>query len=152
MTTRYISRCALVNKVRVWQNGSDHMRGGALEAVRRFRRQLGLTQQELANKAGVSQYTITEIETGRREARPSTLRKLADALDVEVADFFRESEAPKDVVVDMAHAEIKAEAPPAKVTVGVPVGLYLRILEAVRGNRELNPDELRQAEEVLEHV
>jgi transcriptional regulator with XRE-family HTH domain len=66
-----------------------------LEELKRVRRSKGLTQQDLAELAGVSQYTITEIETGRREARPSTLRKLAKALDVEVADLFRESEAPK---------------------------------------------------------
>ncbi len=66
-----------------------------MEELKRLRRSKGLTQQELANHSGVSQYTITEVETGRREPRPSTLRKLAKALDVEVADFFREPEAPK---------------------------------------------------------
>ncbi|MDQ3923304.1 MAG: hypothetical protein M3309_05180, partial [Actinomycetota bacterium] len=34
-------------------------------------------------------------ESGRHQARPSTLRKLADALGVEVEDLFREPEAPK---------------------------------------------------------
>jgi transcriptional regulator with XRE-family HTH domain len=123
-----------------------------VEALRNLRRSKGLSQKDLAVASGVGQDTISGIESGRHEPRPSTLRKLANALDVEVADFFGESEDPKDVVVGMGLAEIKTEAPPLKVTVGVPVGLYLRILEAVRGNRELNPDELRQAEEVLEQV
>lgn len=59
-----------------------------MEELRRIRKYKGLSQVDLAALSGVSQYTITEIETGRREPRPSTLRKLADALDVEVADFF----------------------------------------------------------------
>jgi len=55
----------------------------------------GLTQVELAKLSGVSAFTITEIETGQREPRASTLRKLAAALGVEVADFFREPSSPK---------------------------------------------------------
>ncbi len=66
-----------------------------MEELKRVRRLRGMSQLDLAARSGVSQYTITEIETGRREPRPSTLRKLAKALDVEVADFFREPEAPK---------------------------------------------------------
>lgn len=66
-----------------------------MEELRRIRKLRGLSQVDLAALSGVSQYTITEVETGRREPRPSTLRKLAEALDVEVADFFREPETPK---------------------------------------------------------
>jgi transcriptional regulator with XRE-family HTH domain len=65
-----------------------------LDEVRRLRKLKGLTQVELAELAGVSAYTITEIETGHREPRPSTLRKLAGALDADVADFFPRAPAP----------------------------------------------------------
>jgi transcriptional regulator with XRE-family HTH domain len=116
--------------------------------LRELREEAVLTVRELSALSGVSEDTITKIENGHRKARPGTVRKLAKALGVEP----RELAAPKAVVVGMGHAEVKASALPARVTVGVPVGLYLRILEAVRGNRELNADELRQAEEVLEHV
>lgn len=63
-------------------------KGGVLDEVRRLRKLKGLTQVELAELAGVSAYTITEIETGHREPRASTLRKLAGALDADVGDFF----------------------------------------------------------------
>jgi transcriptional regulator with XRE-family HTH domain len=119
-----------------------------MSRLRELREEAVLTVRELSTLSGVSEDTITKIENGHRKARPSTVRKLAKVLSVEP----QELTTPKDVVVGMGLAEIKAEAPPAKVAVGVPVGLYLRILEAVRGNRELNPDELRQAEEVLEQV
>ena len=66
-----------------------------MEALRRRRRRKGLSQKDLANASGVGQDTISGIESGRHEPRPSTLRKLADALNVEVADLFREPEAPK---------------------------------------------------------
>jgi transcriptional regulator with XRE-family HTH domain len=61
-----------------------------MESVRRMRREKGLSQQELADLAGVGQDSISAIETGKHEPHPRTLRKLAEVLDVEVADFFRE--------------------------------------------------------------
>lgn len=66
-----------------------------MEALKEMRRRKGWSQKDLARESGVGQDTISGIESGRYEARPSTLRKLADALDIEVADLFREPEAPK---------------------------------------------------------
>jgi transcriptional regulator with XRE-family HTH domain len=55
----------------------------------------GMNQVDLAKASGVAQNTISEIELGKREARPATLRKLAKALDVEIAHFFEEADRPK---------------------------------------------------------
>jgi transcriptional regulator with XRE-family HTH domain len=67
-----------------------------LEAIKRIRTMRGMNQVDLARASGVAQNTISEIETGRREARPATLGKLAKALEVEIADFFEESDvSPK---------------------------------------------------------
>lgn len=49
-----------------------------------------MTQEELAEASGVSRSTISRLETAARAPRPSTVRKLADALGVEpeyLADF-----------------------------------------------------------------
>jgi transcriptional regulator with XRE-family HTH domain len=67
-----------------------------VDAVKDIRRRKGWSQKDLAEESGVGQDTISGIESGRHEPRPSTLRKLADALDVEVADFFREPAVPLD--------------------------------------------------------
>jgi len=40
--------------------------------------------------SGVAANTINQIELGHRKARPSTLRKLAKALDVDVRELFEE--------------------------------------------------------------
>jgi transcriptional regulator with XRE-family HTH domain len=61
-----------------------------LETVKRIRTMRGMNQVDLAKASGVSQNTISEIETGRREARPATLGKLAKGLGVDIADFFGE--------------------------------------------------------------
>jgi transcriptional regulator with XRE-family HTH domain len=65
-----------------------------VETLREFRRQKGWSQKDLAEASGIGQDTISGIERGQHEPRPSTLRKLAEALDVEVADFFREPAVP----------------------------------------------------------
>jgi transcriptional regulator with XRE-family HTH domain len=58
-----------------------------LEALRRIRTIRGINQVDLAKASGVAQNTISEIELGKREARLGTLKKLADALGVEVRDL-----------------------------------------------------------------
>ncbi len=56
----------------------------------------GMSQADLSEKAGVSEFTISELEAGKRpNPRPSTLRKLARALDVEVTDLLGGPELPK---------------------------------------------------------
>jgi predicted RNase H-like HicB family nuclease/DNA-binding Xre family transcriptional regulator len=62
-----------------------------MHGLEMWRRNRGLSQRGLAKLSGVSPATIYELETGRRpEPRPSTLRKLAHALGVEVAELLQE--------------------------------------------------------------
>jgi transcriptional regulator with XRE-family HTH domain len=65
-----------------------------LERLRFTRERLGYSQQDLANKSSVSQHTISEIELGRRKPQGRTLRKLATALGVEVADLYEGADHP----------------------------------------------------------
>lgn len=69
---------------------SNHRRSGAL---REFRRRVALTQQELADRAGLSVGALRDLEQGRVTApRPDTLRRLAAGLrlsNVESAEFVR---------------------------------------------------------------
>ena len=51
--------------------------------LRELRDRAALSQEDLAKKAGVSRGTIADLETGKRPARPSTRRKLAEALGVQ---------------------------------------------------------------------
>jgi transcriptional regulator with XRE-family HTH domain len=52
-----------------------------------LRAKQGLTQRELAKRAKVTHVTISRIETGVYDPRLSTLRRLAKALKVKVADL-----------------------------------------------------------------
>lgn len=68
--------------------------GLKLPKSRAWREAKGLTRQELAEAAGLSSQTLAGYESGR-EARPNNARKLAAALDVEVAELMEESQLPK---------------------------------------------------------
>jgi transcriptional regulator with XRE-family HTH domain len=85
-----------------------HMVG---ERLAELREQKALTLRDLEEVSGVGADAISKIENGHRKPRPSTLRKLARALGVEVEDFFREPAVPL--------AEAPREAGPAVVAVGV---------------------------------
>jgi transcriptional regulator with XRE-family HTH domain len=41
-----------------------------------------MSQEELAERSGVARDTISKLETGRRGAYPSTIRKLAAGLEI----------------------------------------------------------------------
>ena len=52
------------------------------ERLRRIRQERALSLRELGERSGVSFDSIHKLETGRREAQPRTVRKLAEALGV----------------------------------------------------------------------
>ena len=50
----------------------------------RRRKELGLTQEALANKSGVNRVTIAKLESYQRLASTEIILKLLDALDMEI--------------------------------------------------------------------
>jgi transcriptional regulator with XRE-family HTH domain len=52
-----------------------------------------LTQQELAERAGISSNALNRIELNKAEPHMSTLRKLARALDVDPTELVGENHA-----------------------------------------------------------
>jgi transcriptional regulator with XRE-family HTH domain len=55
--------------------------------LREMRLDQGLSQQELAERAGTTREAISMMENGRRAPYPRTMRRLAGALGVSVADL-----------------------------------------------------------------
>jgi transcriptional regulator with XRE-family HTH domain len=60
-----------------------------VQKLRELRQRRVLTLRELEEESGVSYNTIWRIENGHREARPSTIRKLAAALKVEPEELVK---------------------------------------------------------------
>ncbi|MDP9481008.1 MAG: helix-turn-helix domain-containing protein [Actinomycetota bacterium] len=67
-----------------------------MDSLRELRRRRVLTLRELEEESGVSYNTIWRLENGHRQARPSTIRRLAAALGVEPADLVAPEERRDD--------------------------------------------------------
>jgi XRE family transcriptional regulator, regulator of sulfur utilization len=57
------------------------------EVIRAYRKQMGLTQEKLAEKANLHHNFIGEVERGNMEISLSSLLKIAKALKVRVRDL-----------------------------------------------------------------
>jgi len=57
------------------------------DRLRGLRIRRAMTQDELADAAGIAKNTVNRIERNHTEPRPPTLRKLADALGVDPAEL-----------------------------------------------------------------
>ena len=56
--------------------------------IKERREELGLTQKELAEKAGITQSFLCDIEQGRSKPSIDTAIKIADALNISDIKFF----------------------------------------------------------------
>ncbi len=59
------------------------------DTLKRLRTESALTQEELAANAGLTTAAVARIERNEANPRPSTLRKLAQALEVEPSELVR---------------------------------------------------------------
>lgn len=59
------------------------------DAVRRRREELGLTQEDLANKAEIHRTHLSDIERGSRNVSLINIEHLAHTLDLSLPELFR---------------------------------------------------------------
>lgn len=72
-----------------------------MSTLRELRLQKLWSQRELARRAGVAEQTVVSIETGQRQPRLASIRKIADVLGVE----WSEVEEFQKAIDDKAAAE-----------------------------------------------
>lgn len=63
------------------------------DKIRRLRENAGMTQNALANRAGVSPTYIYQLEQGLKSPTVEYLGYICDGLGVTLADFFRKTRA-----------------------------------------------------------
>ncbi len=61
------------------------------ERLKELRIEQAMTQEELADKAEIGKNTVNRMERNLTEPRPSTLRKLSRALNVEPRELLRDA-------------------------------------------------------------
>jgi transcriptional regulator with XRE-family HTH domain len=99
-----------------------------LPRLKEVRELHGWSQAKLAEESDVSRDSISNYETGQREAWPATAKKLADALHVEIADL-------REPARELATSG-KAEAPMEAGLAGADPSsrlIYAEVLEGIAG-------------------
>lgn len=86
------------------------------EILRNFRRERGLSQQQLANRLFVDRTSITHWENGRRIPDPVLLSRLADCLQVDVtvllgAALGEDNTSPDVILVDDEEIQLAGAIP-----------------------------------------
>lgn len=61
-----------------------------IEVIKKHRKKIGLMQAELADKAGIGRSTLAQYEAGDRNPKREALEKIAQAIDMTPAEFFKE--------------------------------------------------------------
>ena len=75
------------------------------EKIKSLREKLGLSQNELAARCGVTVRSVSAYETGRAKPRGVTLHKLAAALEVPYEQLAESKQADADPYIELARAQ-----------------------------------------------
>lgn len=98
------------------------------DRLRDLRSARGLTLRQLADETGLSAGLLSQLENGRTDPSIETLRRLAKVFHSDLADLFREPEAP-EVLLSRPGERLMMQAPTGLIT-------YER-LSSGRGNFEM---------------
>lgn len=60
------------------------------ERLRQLRRERALSQRDLSRITGIAHDSISQLETGKRDAQPRSILKLAEALGVKPKELMKE--------------------------------------------------------------
>lgn len=74
--------------------------------LKELRQRIGLSQRALAKKVGVSNGTISVIESGEQDPTVGLLKRLVEGLGVSLSDFFGES-GPREEQIFFKAEELK---------------------------------------------
>jgi transcriptional regulator with XRE-family HTH domain len=72
-----------------------------------MRQEKGMTQAELAKKAGIPQPNLSNIEKGKQDLTVTTLRKIAYALETPVAGFFEDEAVHRGTALKLTRPVIE---------------------------------------------
>ncbi|MGW1163991.1 BTAD domain-containing putative transcriptional regulator [Streptomyces sp. NPDC002550] len=111
------------------------------DVLRHHRRRAGLTQQELATRAGLSLAALRDLEQGRRRRpRPGSQAALVQALDLdprEAAELTSSMTVPRRRTAPVTESAAPDAGPPGRA--GVRQGLWLRVLGPLEASRDGTP-------------
>lgn len=100
------------------------------QKIRNLRTAADLTQDELANRSGLTDGFISQIERGLTSISIDSLRMILEALNISLSDFFHE-EQPKPIVFSQKDQVKISEGGTANLKLLVPGGTNRRLEPAL---------------------
>lgn len=78
------------------------------EKIKLARTKSGMTQKEVASRMEISQQAYGQYESGKREPKPETVARIANALGVSVSEFIQYGH-PQNIKARYEAAKLRAE-------------------------------------------
>ena len=70
-------------------------------------KQRGLKQNDLAERLGINRVSLSRLLSDKNDMRISTIKKIADAIGCDVAEFFSPAETEEHNVITCPHCGAK---------------------------------------------
>jgi len=102
------------------------------ERIRKIRKIKGLSILDIKEKTGLSKSTISDLENGKSSPTTETLQKIADALEVDIREFFSDTDNVTSNDLDDLLLEF-------------PEGVYV----LRRASKELSPEAKKQMIKIM---
>lgn len=102
------------------------------ERIRKIRKIKGLSILDIKEKTGLSKSTISDLENGKSSPTTETLQKIADALKVDIREFFSDTDNVTSNDLDDLLLEF-------------PEGVYV----LRRASKELSPEAKKQMIKIM---
>lgn len=125
--------------------------------IKEYRKNKGMTQAEVAKKAGISEISIRKYESGERKPKLETIRKIAAALDVHIGSLtenwaeFSQEEIKKDLILNNKSRPLNALIPEPIQTQSATEKILLKMIRELNDNGKYEAfkliDSLRQLDQ-----
>ena len=70
-------------------------------------KQRGLTQNELADRLGINRVSLSRLLSDKNDMRISTMKKIADSIGCDVAEFFSPADTAEHNTITCPHCGAK---------------------------------------------
>ena len=107
------------------------------DVIRSYRTERGLSQGDIERRTGLLRCYLSRVENGHTVPSLETLAKIAEAMDIGLADFFPTSETPRDretqrMLGDLSEEEVRFLAEIKRYSSGLTDGDKKLVLGMIR--------------------
>jgi transcriptional regulator with XRE-family HTH domain len=124
------------------------------EVIKTYRSQRGLSQGDIERRTGLLRCYLSRVENGHTVPSLETLAKIAEAMEISLADFFPGTETPRDketqkMLGELSQDEIRFLAEIKKYSTTLSEGDKRLVLAMIRKMATLLPAQAAQVKKAV---